>query len=149
VPGRELRRLDVGGTLAGGKERVGEHPPVGDVRDHRAQPFAQGTGRGGRLREFGRGGAELGYPLVVDGLEQLRPGREVPVEGGVPDPGRLGDVVQRGAGALGVERGLGRRQQAFAVALRVGPLGNPGCHAADSTCKRGLFPGIVLSVTRE
>ena len=149
MPGRELRWLGAGGTFVGGKERVGEHSPVGDVRDYRAQPFMQGPIRCGRLREFGRCGAEVGYPLVVDRLEQLRPGGEVPVEGGVPDPGCLGDVVQRGAGALGVERGLGRRQQAFAVALRVGPLGNPGCHAADSICKRGLFPGIVLSITRE
>ena len=94
MPGRDLRRLDVGQAFAGGRERVREHPAGSDVGDERTKPFPERRRRLPYLRQLRGCGAELANALVVDGLNQVSPGREVPIEGGVPHPGRPGDVVE-------------------------------------------------------
>jgi len=94
VPGRDLRRLAVGPAFVGGRERVREHAAVRDVGDERAKPFPERIRRLPHLRQLRGRGAELANALVVDGLDQVSPGPEVPVERGVPHPGRPGDVVE-------------------------------------------------------
>jgi hypothetical protein len=46
------------------------------------------------FRQLSGRGAQQPESLVVHGFDQLLPGREVPVEGRIPDPGGLGDVVE-------------------------------------------------------
>jgi DDE superfamily endonuclease len=65
--------------------------------------------------------AHRGDLLGIDGDDQLAAGREVPVQGGVADPGPAGDVVKGGVHALLVEDVSGRGQQQFGVALGVRP----------------------------
>jgi hypothetical protein len=80
------------------------------VGDEGLQPAKQRLGGCWIVQQGFAPVAQLGDLLGIGGDDQLAAGREVPVHGGVADPGPVGDVVHGGVDAVLVEDLLGRGQ---------------------------------------
>jgi len=72
-------------------------------------------------------GDDLPESVLEDGRQQRAPGREMAVQGGVPQAGPAGDVIQGCIEAAVGELGLGGADQRGAVASRIGAE-RPGHH---------------------
>ena len=106
-------------------QRVHQDTPGAQIPDETPQPGNEGAPRVAPAGQSLPVPAQLVDFRHVHGLDQVLPGREVPVQGGHPDPGLPRDLVQRDVGPAGRERAPPGRQDGVEIARRVRPVRPP------------------------
>ena len=141
VEGFGAKPFDVRGARHVHGDQVGDAPVPG-LHGGRSLHVGGETVPRVRVGQAGLDGGEvLGHPLGEDRRDQVPAGREAPVEGCVPRPGPVGDLVQRGVQTLLGEHLPGGLDDRSTVAGSVGSQ----FHGSSNPAEVGNIPHFLYA----